>query len=53
MLGYDVAAVLHRGHQVSNTAYQAAVVAFGVPGVAEIAHLVGCCALIGRLTRPA
>ena len=46
---YDVAAVLHRGHQVPNTTYQAAVAAFGVQGVAEIAYLVGCYALIGSL----
>ena len=48
-IGYDVAAVLHRGHQVPNTTYQAAVAAFGVQGVAEIAYLVGCYALIGSL----
>ncbi len=48
-IGYDVAAVLHRGHQVPNTTYQAAVSAFGVQGVAEIAYLVGCYALIGSL----
>ncbi len=48
-LGYDVAAVLHRGHQVPNTTYQAAATAFGVQGVAEIAYLVGCYALIGGL----
>ena len=48
-IGYDVAAVLHRGHQVPNTVYNAAVSAFGVQGVAEIAYLVGCYALIGSL----
>ena len=48
-IGYDVAAVLHRGHQVPNTTYNAAVSAFGVQGVAEIAYLVGCYALIGSL----
>lgn len=48
-IAYDVAAVLHRGHQVPNTTYQAAVTAFGVQGVAEIAYLVGCYALIGSL----
>ena len=48
-IGYDVAAVLHRGHQVPNTTYQAAVAAFDVKGVAEIAYLVGCYALIGSL----
>ena len=51
-IGYDVAAVLHRGHQVPNTTYQAAVTAFGVQGVAEIAYLVGCYALIGSLLNP-
>lgn len=48
-IAYDVAAVLHRGHQVPNTTYQAAADAFGVQGVAEIAYLVGCYALIGAL----
>ncbi len=48
-IGYDVAAVLYRGHQVPNTTYQAAAAAFGVQGVAEIAYLVGCYALIGSL----
>ncbi len=48
-IGYDVAAVLHRGHQVPNTTYNAAVSAFGLQGVAEIAYLVGCYALIGSL----
>ncbi len=48
-IGYGVAAVLHRGHQVPNTTYQAAVSAFGVQGVAEIAYLMGCYALIGSL----
>ena len=48
-IGYDVAAVLHRDHQVPNTTYQAAATAFGVQGVAEIAYLVGCYALIGSL----
>ncbi len=48
-IGYDVAAVLNRGHQVPNTTYIAAAQAFGVQGVAEIAYLVGCYGLICSL----
>lgn len=48
-MAYDVAAVLNRGHQVPNSTYNAAASAFGVQGVAEIAYLVGCYALICSL----
>ncbi len=48
-IGYDVAAVLNRGHQVPDTTYQAAASAFGVRGTAEIACLVGCYHLLGDL----
>jgi 4-carboxymuconolactone decarboxylase len=48
-MAYDVAAVLNRGHQVPNSTYDAAVSAFGVQGVAEIAYLVGCYCLISSL----
>jgi alkylhydroperoxidase family enzyme len=46
---YDVAAVLNRGHQVPNSTYDAAVSAFGVQGVAEIAYFVGVYCLISSL----
>ena len=48
-IAYDVAAVLNRGHQVPNSTYDAAVSAFGVQGVAEIAYFVGCYCLISSL----
>jgi 4-carboxymuconolactone decarboxylase len=48
-LAYDMAAVLNRGHQVPNSTYNAAVSAFGVQGVAEIAYFVGCYGLISAL----
>ena len=48
-IAYDMAAVLNRGHQVPNSTYDAAVAAFGVPGVAEIAYFVGCYCLISSL----
>ena len=48
-MAYDVAAVLNRGHQVPNSTYDAAVSAFGIQGVAEIAYLVGCYCLISSL----
>ena len=48
-IAFDVAAVLNRGHQVPNSAYDAAVSAFGVQGVAEIAYFVGCYGLISSL----
>ena len=44
-----MAAVLNRGHQVPNSTYNAAVSAFGVQGVAEIAYFVGCYGLISAL----
>jgi 4-carboxymuconolactone decarboxylase len=44
-----VAAVLNRGHQVPNSTYDAAVSAFGIQGVAEIAYFVGCYGLISSL----
>jgi hypothetical protein len=48
-IAYDMAAVLNRGHQVPNSTYDAAVAAFGVQGVAEIAYFVGCYCLISTL----
>ena len=48
-MAYDMAAVLNRGHQVPNSTYDAAVAAFGVQGVAEIAYFVGCYGLISTL----
>jgi 4-carboxymuconolactone decarboxylase len=48
-IAYDMAAVLNRGHQVPNSTYDAAVAAFGVQGVAEIAYFVGCYCLISSL----
>jgi hypothetical protein len=48
-IAYDMAAVLNRGHQVPNSTYDAAVSAFGVRGVAEIAYFVGCYCLISNL----
>src|ERR1700683_281249 len=48
-MAYDMAAVLNRGHQVPNSTYNAAVSAFGVQGVAEIAYFVGCYCLISSL----
>jgi alkylhydroperoxidase family enzyme len=48
-VAYDVTTVLNRGHQVPNSTYDAAVSAFGVQGVAEIAYVVGCYGLISSL----
>jgi 4-carboxymuconolactone decarboxylase len=48
-MAYDLAAVLNRGHQAPNSTYDAAVAAFGVQGVAEIAYFVGCYCLISSL----
>jgi len=48
-IAFDVAAVLNRGHQVPNSTYDAALSAFGVQGVAEIAYFVGCYGLISSL----
>jgi 4-carboxymuconolactone decarboxylase len=48
-MAYDMAAVLNRGHQVPNSTYDAAVSAFGVQGVAEIAYFVGCYCLTSSL----
>jgi 4-carboxymuconolactone decarboxylase len=48
-MAYDMAAVLNRGHQVPNSTYDAAVSAFGIQGVAEIAYFVGCYCLISSL----
>jgi 4-carboxymuconolactone decarboxylase len=48
-IAYDMAAVLNRGHQVPNSTYDAAVSAFGVQGVVEIAYFVGCYSLISSL----
>ena len=48
-MAYDMAAVLNRGHQVPNSTYDAAVAAFGVQGVAEIAYFVGCCLISSLL----
>ena len=48
-MAYDMAAVLNRGQQVPNSTYDAAVSAFGVQGVAEIAYFVGCYCLISSL----
>ena len=48
-MAYDMAAVLNRGHQVPNSTYDAAVAAFGVQGVAEIAYFVGCYCIISSL----
>jgi alkylhydroperoxidase family enzyme len=48
-MAYDIAAVLNRGHQVPNSTYDAAVSAFGIQGVAEIAYFVGCYCLVSSL----
>jgi len=49
-IAYDVTAVLSRGHQLHVSLYEAAVSAFGVQGVAEIAFLIGCYTTICSLT---
>ncbi len=46
---YDVAAVLSRGSQLPETTYQAAVSAFGLDGMAELAYLIGCYCLVSVL----
>ena len=48
-IAYDVTAVLLRGHQVPNSAYDAAVAAFGVQGIAEIAYTVGCYCMVSAM----
>lgn len=48
-IAYDVTAVLLRGHQVPNSTYDAAVSAFGVQGVAEIAYSVGCYCMVSSM----
>ena len=48
-VAYDVTAVLIRGHQVPNSAYDAAVAAFGVQGMTEIAYYVGCYCMVSTM----
>ncbi len=48
-VAYDVAAVLSGGGQLSDTAYQAALDAFGADGTAELFYLIGCYCMISVL----
>ncbi len=48
-IAYDVAAVLSAGGQLGDTAYKAAVAAFGEAGTAELFYLVGCYCMISVL----
>ncbi len=46
---YDVASLLSRGGQLSESTYRAALAAFGEAGVAELVYLAGCYAMISML----
>ncbi len=48
-VAYDAAAVLSSGGQLGDTAYQAALEAFGADGTAELFYLVGCYCMISVL----
>ncbi len=48
-IAYDVAAVLSAGGQLGDTAYRAAVRAFGDAGTAELLYLIGCYSMISVL----
>lgn len=48
-VAYDVAAILSHGGQLGDTAYQAAIAAFGDTGTAELFYLIGCYAMISVL----
>ena len=48
-IAYDVASILSRGGQLGDTAYQAAIKAFGDAGTAELFYLIGCYSMISVL----
>jgi hypothetical protein len=48
-VAFDVISVLHKGGQIPNTTYKAAVECFGKQGVAELACTAGCYCIIGFL----
>lgn len=48
-IAFDIISILHRGGQIPNSTYQAAVGCFGEQGVAELACTAGCYCIIGFL----